>query len=152
MLTIGSVAPAISLPDATGATQTLASFSGRKVFVYFYPRANTPGCTQQGCAIQSAIASSEVTDVVVLAISRDKPAALTKFADKYGFEFVLLSDVDHAVAEAYGAWGQKKNYGKEYVGIIRSAVLVDEKGRVAAAWPAISPKATVPELVAALAA
>ena len=151
MLSIGSLAPAISLPDSHDSTQTLASFAGQQVFVYFYPRANTPGCTQQGCAIQTALSAGEISDVVVLGISPDKPQALAKFAEKYGFEFHLLSDVDHHVAEAYGAWALKKNYGKEYMGIVRSAVLIDEVGKVVKVWPAVSPKATVPELISALA-
>ena len=150
MLSIGSLAPAISLPDSHDVTQTLASFVGHKVFVYFYPRASTPGCTQQGCALQTALSEGEISNVVVLGISPDKPAALAKFSQKYGFEFLMLSDVDHSVAEANGAWGQKKNYGKEYMGIVRSAVLIDEHGMVAKVWPAISPKTTVSELVTAL--
>jgi peroxiredoxin Q/BCP len=109
----------------------------------------TPGCTTQACGLRDA--KDELGDTVVLGISPDKPAALEKFDTKYSLGFPLLSDVDHAVAEAYGAWGEKKNYGKTYMGIIRSAFLVDEDGAIEQAWPKISPKDTPTKLKAALA-
>ena len=120
-----------------------------KTLIYFYPKADTPGCTTQACGLRDA--RSEIGDTVVLGISPDKPAAQAKFDTKYSLGFPLLSDVDHAVAEAYGAWGEKSMYGKKYMGIIRSAFLVDEKGKIAQAWPKISPKDTPENLKKALA-
>jgi peroxiredoxin Q/BCP len=136
----GDKAPAIALPDQSGNTVKLADLKGRKVLVYFYPRADTPGCTTQACGLRDAL--PEIGDTVVLGISPDKPPALAKFDAKYELGFPLLSDVDHAVAEAYDVWAEKKNYGKTYMGIVRSAFLVDEKGKVAEAWYKISPKDT----------
>ena len=148
MLTPGSNAPQFELLDAHENKISLTLFAGRNVLVYFYPRADTPGCTTQACELQAA--ASMLGDTVVIGISPDKPAALAKFATKYGLEFHLLSDLEHTVAESYGAWGEKKNYGKTYFGIIRSAVLIDAKGKVITHWPKISPKDTVPELLKAL--
>ena len=144
----GDPAPDFTLLDATGAEVSLAGFRGRKVLVYFYPKADTPGCTTQACGLRDA--RPDLGDTVVVGISPDKPAALTRFDTKYGLGFPLLSDPDHAVAEAYGAWGEKKNYGRTYMGIIRSAFLVDEEGRIEQAWPKISPADTPTKLKAAL--
>ena len=148
MLEPSAKAPAFSLPDQSGGTVTLAGFKGRKVLVYFYPRADTPGCTTQACGLRDI--AGRVGDTAVVGISPDKPAALAKFDTKYSLGFPLLSDVDHAVAEAYGVWQEKKNYGKTYLGIVRSAFLVDEKGKIAHAWYKVSPKDTPTNLLAAL--
>src|SRR3954469_15157054 len=129
MLTAGDKAPAISLPDQDGATQKLSAYKGRKVLVYFYPKADTPGCTAQACGLRDV--AGEVGDTAIIGISPDKPAAQQKFDTKYGLGFPLLSDEDHAVADAFGAWGERSMYGKKYMGIIRSAVLIDEDGKVA---------------------
>ena len=147
-LTPGDKAPTFTLEDQTGEKVKLSDFKGRKVLVYFYPRADTPGCTQQACGLRDA--APEIGDTVVLGISPDKPAAQAKFDAKYSLGFPLLSDQDHAVAEAYGAWGEKSMYGKKYMGIVRSAFLVDEKGKVSHAWPKISPKDTPANLKNAL--
>jgi peroxiredoxin Q/BCP len=147
-LSPGDPAPDFTLPDASGEDVALASFRGRKVLVYFYPKADTPGCTKQACGLRDAL--PELGDAAVVGISPDKPAALARFDTKYGLGFPLLSDVDHAVAEAYGSWGEKKNYGRTYMGIIRSAFLVDEEGRIEQAWPKISPADTPTKLKAAL--
>jgi peroxiredoxin Q/BCP len=120
------------------------------VLVYFYPKADTPGCTTQACGLRDI--AGEVGDTVIVGISPDAPAKLARFDAKYGLGFTLLSDPDHAVAEAYGAWGEKRMYGKAYEGVIRSAFLVDERGRLAQVWPKISPKDTPTNLVKALAA
>jgi peroxiredoxin Q/BCP len=117
--------------------------------VYFYPRADTPGCTQQACGLRDI--AGQVGDTVILGISPDKPAALAKFRDKYGLNFDLLSDVDHSVAEAYDVWAEKKNYGKTYMGIVRSAFLIDADGSIRNAWYKISPKDTPTKLLEALA-
>ena len=146
----GDRAPAFNLADHTGSKIRLSSFKGRKVLVYFYPRADTPGCTTQACGLNEVL--GDIGDTVVLGISPDQPAKLKKFAEKYSLNFRLLSDPDHAVAEAYGVWGEKKNYGKTYMGIIRSAFLIDEKGKLAEVWYKISPADTPKKLVAAVAA
>ena len=148
-LSPGDKAPAFTLEDQTGAKVKLSDFKGRKVLVYFYPKADTPGCTTQSCGLRDV--KDEIGDTVVLGISPDKPDKQKKFDDKYSLGFPLLSDVDHAVADAYGAWGEKSMYGKKYMGIIRSAFLVDEKGKIAEAWPKISPKDTPANLKKALA-
>ena len=147
-LSPGDAAPDFTLLDAGGQEVPLASFRGRKVLVYFYPKADTPGCTKQACGLRDAL--PDIGDAAVVGISPDKPAALAKFDTKYGLGFPLLSDPDHAVAEAYGVWGEKKNYGRTYMGIIRSAFLVDEEGRIEEAWYKISPADTPTKLKAAL--
>src|SRR6476660_5455301 len=149
-LSTGDKAPAISLLDQHGDKVSLSKLKGRKVLVYFYPRADTPGCTTQACGLRDI--HDQVGDTAIIGISPDKPAALKKFDDKYGLGFTLLSDLDHAVAEQYGVWGEKKNYGKTYMGVQRSAFLIGEDGKVERAWPAISPKDTPTNLLAALSA
>jgi peroxiredoxin Q/BCP len=144
----GDLAPKFTLLDAGGTEVSLGDFRGRKVLVYFYPKADTPGCTKQACGLRDAL--PDIGDAAVVGISPDKPAALTKFDTKYGLGFPLLSDPDHAVAEAYGVWGEKKNYGRTYMGIIRSAFLVGEEGRIEQAWYKISPADTPTKLKAAL--
>jgi thioredoxin-dependent peroxiredoxin len=148
-LSPGDTAPAISLPDQAGTTVQLSDLKGRKVLVFFYPKADTPGCTTQACGMRDII--GDIGDTAVLGISPDKPAKQAKFDEKYGLGFPLLADEDHAVAEAYGAWGEKKMYGKTYEGIIRSAFLIDEAGQIEQAWPKISPKDTPANLLKALA-
>ena len=127
----------------------LADFEGRKVLVYFYPRADTPGCTTQACGLRDVL--GEIGDTAVLGISPDTPPKQAKFDQKYGLGFPLLSDEDHQVAEAYGVWAEKSNYGRKYMGIVRSAFLVDEQGKLANAWYKISPKDTPKNLLSALA-
>lgn len=145
----GDPAPAFSLSDQDDTTVSLASLEGRHVLVYFYPRADTPGCTTQACGLRDV--SGQIGDTAVVGISPDLPAKLKTFDDKYGLGFRLLSDPDHAVAEAYGVWAEKRNYGKTYMGIVRSAFLIGPDGRIVAAWPKISPKDTPTKLLAALA-
>jgi len=145
----GDKAPAFNLADHTDTKVRLSSFKGRKVLVYFYPKADTPGCTTQACELRDI--SDDIGDTVVLGISPDAPAKLAKFRDKHDLGFTLLSDPDHAVADAYGVWGEKSMYGKKYFGIIRSAFLVDESGKISHAWPKISPKDTPKNLLKALA-
>jgi peroxiredoxin Q/BCP len=150
MLESGDKAPTITLPDQHGTPVKLSSFKGRKVLVYFYPKADTPGCTKQACGLRDIAA--DIGDTVVLGISPDKPAALAKFDTKYELGFTLLSDVDHAVSEAYDVWTEKSMYGRKYMGILRSAFLIDEKGKIAAAWYKVSPADTPANLLKALAA
>jgi peroxiredoxin Q/BCP len=148
MLNPGDKAPAISLEDQNGATVKLSGFKGRKVLVYFYPKADTPGCTQQSCGLRDI--ASDIGDTAIVGISPDLPAKQKKFDDKYSLGFPLLSDPDHAVAEAYGVWGEKKLYGRAYMGIVRSAFLIDEKGKVEQAWYKVSPKDTAKNLLKAI--
>ena len=148
-LTAGDKAPAIKLLDQNSDTVTLSQFKGRKVLVYFYPKADTPGCTTQSCALRDI--ADDIGDTVIIGISPDQPEKLAKFDEKYGLGFTLLSDPDHETAEKYGVWGEKVNYGKRYMGIIRSAFLIDEKGKVSHSWPKISPKDTPTKLLKALA-
>jgi Peroxiredoxin len=117
--------------------------------VYFFPRADTPGCTTQSCGLRDV--ADQIGATAIIGISPDKPAAQKKFDTKYGLGFTLLSDEDHAVADAYGAWGERSMYGKKYMGIIRSAFLIDEHGKIEQAWPKISPKDTPTNLLKTLA-
>ncbi|HEX3089407.1 MAG TPA: thioredoxin-dependent thiol peroxidase [Ilumatobacteraceae bacterium] len=149
MLTAGRPAPKFALTNQNNEEQTLAALRGHDVLVYFYPRADTPGCTTQACALRDI--HDQVGDTVILGISPDKPAALAKFRDKYSLNFDLLSDLDHSVAEAYDVWQEKKNYGKTYMGIVRSAFLIGADGKVRNAWYKISPKDTPTKLLEALA-
>ena len=121
------------------------------MILYFYPRADTPGCTTQACSLRDARDALDSAGATVLGISPDKPAAQGKFDTKYGLGFALLSDPDHAVADAYGAWGERSMYGKKYMGIVRSAFVIDEQGRIVDAIYKVSPKDTVPKALKALA-
>jgi peroxiredoxin Q/BCP len=150
MLKPGDKAPDFTLLDQNGNKVKLSSFKGRTVLVYFYPKADTPGCTQQACLLRDAM--PQVGDTVVLGISPDKPAKQKRFDDKYSLGFPLLADEDHAVAEAYDVWTEKSMYGKKYMGILRSAFLIDDKGKIAEAWYKISPKDTAGNLLKSLAA
>ncbi|GAB3668632.1 thioredoxin-dependent thiol peroxidase [Zhihengliuella somnathii] len=132
-LTPGTAAPDFELPTADGQSVKLSDLRGHKVIVYFYPAASTPGCTKQACDFRDNLASLETAGYRVVGISPDKPGKLAKFTEKEALTFPLLSDEDHAVAEAYGAWGEKKNYGRVYEGLIRSTIVVDEQGVVTAA-------------------
>jgi peroxiredoxin Q/BCP len=148
MLKPGDKAPAFNLQDQSDEKVRLSDFKGRKVLAYFYPKADTPGCTTQACELRDV--SGQIGDTAVIGISPDPPKRQAKFDEKYGLGFPLLADEDHAVAEAYDVWGEKKNYGKTYMGIIRSAFLIDEKGKVEHAWYKVSPKDTAGNLLKAL--
>lgn len=138
-------APDFTLIDQDGKEFHLMS-SGKKVLVYFYPRASTPGCTTQACALQDELSEFEAADVEIIGISPDDEAAQLKFAQEHDLTFPLLSDEDRSVAEAYGVWGEKSMFGKKVMGIIRSAFLIDEKGTIIQTWYEISPANTVPYL------
>jgi thioredoxin-dependent peroxiredoxin len=144
----GDKPPTVTLVDQDGATLKLSSYKGRKVLVYFYPKANTPGCTTQACGLRDI--AGKVGDTAIIGVSPDKPAALKKFDTKYTLGFPLLSDPDHAVAEAFGVWQEKSMYGKKYMGILRSAFLIDEEGNIEQAWYKVSPKDTPTNLLKAL--
>lgn len=150
MLAPGDRAPEFALLDQHGQKVALSSFRGRPVVVYFYPKADTPGCTTQACGLRDVLPALGTTAVV--GISPDAPERLAAFDEKYGLGFVLLSDPDHVVADSYGVWGDKSMYGRTYRGIIRSAFLVDEDGELAQTWYKISPKATPKKLLEAVGA
>jgi peroxiredoxin Q/BCP len=129
----GDVAPAFTLPDADGNEVSLSDHKGRKVIVYFYPAALTPGCTKQACDFTDNLELLADAGYDVIGISPDKPEKLAKFREKESLKVTLLGDPDKTVLDAYGAFGEKKNYGKTYMGVIRSTIIVDEQGKVAQA-------------------
>jgi thioredoxin-dependent peroxiredoxin len=146
----GDKAPNFRLADQDDKDVNLADFKGRKLLVYFYPKADTPGCTKQACNVRDARAELADLGVDVIGISPDAPGKQKKFDEKYGLDFTLLADQDNGVAKAYGAWGEKSMYGKKYEGIIRSALLLDGEGKVLQTWYKVSPKDTVPKVLEAL--
>ena len=150
MLTPGQKAPGFSLKDQNGATVRLSDFRGRKVLIYFYPKADTPGCTTQSCAVRDARQDMKKLNVDVLGVSPDASEDQKKFDLKFSLGFPLLADTDHAVAESYGVWGEKTNYGRTSMGIIRSSFLIDEKGAIQRTWYKVKPEDTVPKAREAL--
>lgn len=146
----GDTAPPFALKDQSGTVVRLADYRGRRLLVYFYPKAGTSGCTTQSCAVRDARDELSGLGVDVVGISPDPPEAQAAFDREHELGFPLLSDPDHAVAEAWGAWGEKSMYGKPYVGILRSAFIVDERGRIHEAFYRIAPRATVPAVQRAL--
>ena len=148
----GDKAPAFALADQAGNTVKLSQFKGRKVLVYFYPKADTPGCTAQACGLRDAAPKIKKGDALVVGISPDKPAAQAKFDTKYKLKFPLLSDPDHTVAEAYGAWGEKSMYGRKYMGIMRTTFVIDAKGKIAKVFEKVKPEEHATEVAEAVAA
>ena len=140
-------APAFSLKDQEGRAVTLSDFTGTKLLLYFYPKADTPGCTAQACSIQEAMPDLKSLGIAAVGVSPDLPDEQKKFAAKYGLAFPLLSDPDHAVAEAYGAWGEKSMYGKKYMGVVRSHWVIDENGVVVDEQVKISPADSIEQAV-----
>ena len=132
-LEVGDKAPAFSLPDANGNTVSLADYKGRKVIVYFYPAASTPGCTKEACDFRDNLSELNDAGLDVVGISPDKPTKLAKFSDDQNLTFPLLSDPDRKVLTSWGAFGEKTMYGKTVQGVIRSTFVVDEKGKIAVA-------------------
>jgi len=142
MLETGAMAPGFTLTADDGKEVSLSDFRGRKVVLYFYPKAGTAGCTRQACAIRDAYPDIEAEDAVVIGISPDPPEALARFREKHSLPFILLSDPDHKVAEAYGAWGEKAMFGRTYMGIVRSHFGVDGEGRLMEVRHKVKPEAT----------
>lgn len=128
MLAIGTKAPDFSLPDQNGNIHTLSEYRGKKVVLYFYPKDNTPGCSRQAEGYSERIKEFSKKGVIVIGISKDSVASHKKFEEKHGLDFTILSDPDHEVIESYDAWKEKKNYGKVYMGILRTTYLIDEEG------------------------
>ena len=133
----GDVAPDVALPDETGTVHHLADQRGRWTILYFYPADDTPGCTTEACQFRDLNESYADTGADVWGVSPDGASSHRKFREKFDLQFTLLSDVDHDVATRYGAWAEKTNYGKTYMGIVRSSYLIDPDGRIARAWPKV---------------
>lgn len=146
----GDAAPSFALLDQHGETVRLEDFRGRKLLVYFYPEADTPGCTVQSCDLRDHRQELGGIGLDVVGISPDAPPKQLAFDQRYHLGFPLLADEDHAVADTWGAWGEKHRGGHTYVGIVRSSFLVDEQGRIARAWSPVKPEDTVPNALAAV--
>ena len=140
MLAEGDMAPAFTLPDQHGEKVKLSDLKGETIVLYFYPRADTPGCTTQACGIRDRRADYAAAGARVIGISPDEVGAIDKFAGKFDLDFTLLADADHAVAEQYGTWVEKSMYGKKYMGVQRATFIVGPDGRVAKVFPKVSPK------------
>ena len=140
MIESGATAPDFTLPDQEGNDVTLSELRGSPVVLYFYPRADTPGCTTQAQGVRDRRADYEKAGARVLGVSPDPVEAVGKFAEKYSLDFTLLADADHEVADLYGVWGEKKMYGKTYEGVTRATFVIDADGRVATVFPKVSPK------------
>jgi peroxiredoxin Q/BCP len=152
MIETGEKAPNFVLPDQDGRDVSLGDFAGRTVILYFYPKADTPGCTTQACGIRDRRAEYEAAGAVVLGVSPDPVKAVKKFHDKQSLNFLLLADADHSVCDAYGVWAQKSMYGRTYWGALRSTFIIDGEGIVRHVIPKASPKTHDDEVLAALAA
>ena len=140
MLEAGASAPDFTLPDQDGNEVALSELRGQTVVLYFYPRADTPGCTTQACGIRDRGGDYAAAGARVLGVSPDEVAAVKKFAGKFDLDFTLLADADHAVADAYGTWVEKSMYGKKYWGVQRATFLIDAGGKIAKVFPKVSPK------------
>lgn len=149
-LEVGKAAPEFTLMDQSGKKVSLKDFRGSKLLVYFYPKADTPGCTKQACSLRDYWGELKKAGVTVLGVSSDPVEKQHKFAEKYALNFALLSDPDHKMAEAYGVWDEKSLYGKIFFGIIRSSFLIDESGKIAAAWYKIKPDETASKALEAV--
>jgi len=146
----GDMARDFSLPDETGRLRSLADQRGRWTILYFYPQDDTPGCTTEACQFRDLSGMYAEAGVDVWGVSPDDAASHRRFREKFGLRFTLLSDLDHAVAELYGAWQEKTNYGRTYMGIVRSTYLIDPEGRIARAWPKVKADGHAAATLAAL--
>ena len=150
MIQPGTPAPDFQIPDQNGETVSLSSFRGQKVVLYFYPRDNTPGCSREAAAYRDALPEFEALGVKVFGLSKDSSASHKRFADKYELPFTLLADTETAVLQDYGAWQEKKMYGKVSMGTVRSTVLIDENGVVEKVWPKAKPDTNAADVLAYL--
>lgn len=150
MLSIGDRAPDFKINDDKGNPIALSDFKGKKVVLYFYPKDNTPGCTTEACGLRDVY--DEILDLgaVVLGVSKDSESSHTKFKEKFNLPFHLLADVDNEIIEPYGAWGEKKMYGKSYMGINRITYIIDENGKITHVWPKVKPADHAAEVLEAL--
>lgn len=149
-LTQGTRVPDLSLPDQDGIVRNLADYRGQWTLIYFYPKDDTPGCTAQACGIRDEF--PQFSGVTVLGVSPDSPKSHKKFAEKYGLPFTLLADEDHAMAEAFGVWGEKKFMGRAYMGVERTSFLVNPDGEIAKVYEKVKPAGHAQEVLADLAA
>ena len=150
MIGAGEQAPEFTLPDQDGNDVSLSDYKGQTVVLYFYPKADTPGCTTQACWLRDTISEFNDVGAVVLGISPDPVKRVKKFHEGQGLNFTLLADEDHAVAEAYGSWVEKQNYGKTYWGVARTTFLIDPDGRVARVWAKVKPEGHAADVLKAL--
>jgi thioredoxin-dependent peroxiredoxin len=151
MISVGDKAPNFKLSDQHGEEVSLSKLRGRKVVLYFYPKADTPGCTAQACGVRDRSGDYAAAGAVVLGVSKDPVEAIAAFDDDYSLGFPLLSDSDHSVAEAYGVWVEKSMYGRKHMGMARATFVIDEKGKVTHVFPKVSPKTHDEVVLAALA-
>ena len=150
MLKAGEKAPDFTLPDKDGNPVSLAAFRGKKVVVYFYPKDNTPGCTRQACAFRDAYEGFRSADVAVIGISKDSEGSHQKFAEKFDLPFLLVSDPERTVIEAFGVWQEKKLYGKVSMGVVRATFIIDENGVIEKVFPRAKPDTNAAEILAYL--
>jgi len=150
MLAPGARAPAFSLPSDSGSRVSLKDFKGKTVVLYFYPKDDTSGCTTEACGFRDSWRAVQAAGAVVLGVSPDGPASHQKFRKKYELPFPLLADEDHAVAEAYGAWGEKSMYGRKYFGVLRTTYVIDPAGRIARVFEKVKPRGHAAEVLAAI--
>ena len=148
MLETGMKAPKFTLNDKDGNAVSLSDFLGKKVVLYFYPKDNTPGCTRQACAFAAAYEGFKSKDVVVIGVSRDSVASHQKFSRKYDLPFILLSDPELQVIQAYGVWQEKKLYGKVSMGVVRTTYIIDEQGNIEKVMPKVKPDTNASEILA----
>ena len=151
MIKEGSTAPAFKTNDANGETVSLKDLRGQKVVLYFYPKDDTPGCTKEACSFRDAFAKYKKRGITVLGVSPDSEASHKKFETKYKLPFTLLADKDHAIADAYGVWGEKKFMGRTYMGIHRTTLLIDEKGKIKKVFEKVKPEDHASEVLEAFA-
>jgi len=151
MLKEGTTAPAFKTTDQNGELVSLKDLRGRKVVLYFYPKDDTPGCTKEACSFRDAYSKFKKKDITVLGVSPDKEASHKKFVTKYQLPFTLLADTDHAIAEAYGVWGEKKFMGRTYMGVHRTTFLIDEKGKIRKIFEKVKPEDHSSEVLEAFA-
>lgn len=147
MLKVGIKAPDFTLLDKDGREVSLSDFLGKKVVLYFYPKDNTPGCTRQACAFAGAYSEFKEKGVEVIGISKDSVASHVKFAEKYGLPFILLSDPELKVIQAYGVWKEKTLYGKTSFGVVRTTYIIDEQGNIQAVMPKVKPDTNAAEIL-----
>ncbi|MEA4919802.1 MAG: thioredoxin-dependent thiol peroxidase [Clostridiaceae bacterium] len=147
MLEVGEKAPEFTLPDKDGNNISLSDFRGKKVVLYFYPKDNSPGCTKQACAFAGAYEAFKNQNVAVIGVSRDSTSSHQKFAEKYNLPFILLSDPELLVIQAYGVWQEKKLYGKVSMGVVRSTYIINENGIIEKAMPKVKPDTNPAEIL-----
>jgi peroxiredoxin Q/BCP len=150
MIEIGEQAPQFTLPDQDGRSVSLGDYAGKTVVLYFYPKADTPGCTVQACGVRDHLPNYAEAGAVVLGVSPDPVRAVKKFADKQSLDFTLLADEDHAVCEQYGVWAEKSMYGRTYWGALRATFIIDPAGVVAHVIPRVTPRTHDDEVLAVL--